>query len=530
VIFRATKQWFISVEHKELRKRLLEHIDRVEWYPSWGKPRITAMVQERPDWCISRQKVWGVPIPALYCEGCGEVLLTRDSVLGVKEAVAREGSGVWFEKDAGELLPEGAACSKCGGKSFRKETDIFDVWFEAGSSHRAVLRNPRNELAFPADLYLEGHDQHRGWFQLSLIPSVAAEDVSPYKAVVTHGHLLDENGNKMSKSLGNLVSVGDALSVVGADMQRLWTASFAYHRDISMSMGVIEGMADSYRRFRNTFRYLLGNLDDFDPARDAVAKEEMTAIDRWALSALQGLVATVTDAFESYQFHRAFHALHNFCTVELSSFYFDILKDRLYTAATRGKERRSAQTALHKVLLALVKLSAPILCYTCEEVWSRIPSGKPDVWSVHLADWPEVEEELIDRGLERSWERIIEVRGDVYRAIEQARADKVISGLLEARVEIFTEDEELLTFLSSFPTELETVFIVSEVAPIKGQAPEDALQGVDVPGISVRVSKCRYEKCQRCWNLRESVGSSSRHPNICDKCVGVVEEMEGQEE
>jgi len=522
VIFRATEQWFVAVGAGDLRKKLLRHIDAVDWYPHWGQVRITSMVKERPDWCISRQKVWGVPIPAFYCDDCGEIFLTRESVLHFKGIVAKEGAGVWFEREPTELMPKGASCKKCGGKSFRKEKDIFDVWFESGSSHRAVLRDESNDLGFPADLYLEGHDQHRGWFQLSLLASVAAEDVSPYKAVLTHGHVLNEKGEKMSKSLGNLISVSDAVSTAGADLMRLWTASIAYHRDIPVSPATLERLGDPYRRFRNTFRYMLGNLYDFDPAKDAVDREELLPIDRWALGKLQGLVGTVTRAFEEYEFHRAFQALHNFCTVELSSFYFDILKDRLYTASAKGKERRSGQTALRKLFLALVKLTAPILAYTSEEAWSHVEHKEPDVWSVHLTDWPEVEKDFEDPELEAEWERMIKVRGEVYRGIEQARADKVVNGSLEARVEIFTQDEETETFLREFETELETVFIVSEVMVKNEEPPEDAMESVGVPGIQVRVTKCPHGKCQRCWNLRESVGRSAEFPDICDKCRKAV--------
>jgi isoleucyl-tRNA synthetase len=529
VIFRATEQWFVAVDKGGLRDKLLGHIDAVRWYPHWGQIRMTSMVRERPDWCISRQKVWGVPIPAFYCCECGEVLLTKKSVLHVKEIVAREGGGVWFEKDVAELVPPGASCSKCGGKSFRKETDIFDVWFESGSSHRAVLRDARTDLGFPADLYVEGHDQHRGWFQLSLLASVAAEDVSPYRSVVTHGHVLNEKGEKMSKSLGNLVSVNDAVSATGAELVRLWTASVAYHRDIPVSLGTLKRLGDPYRRFRNTFRYMLGNLYDFDPEEDSVAGGEMLPIDRWVLSKLQGLVRAVTEAFDNYEFHRAFQALHNFCTVELSSFYFDILKDRLYTASAKGKERRSGQTALHRLLLTLVKLMAPILAYTSEEVWSHITHREPDVWSVHLTDWPEVEEEFVDEELEAEWERMIRVRGDVYRVIEQARADGVIGGSLEARVEIFAQDEETRRLLADFPTELETVFIVSEVTVKDEDAPEGTLRGTDVPGIWVRVTKCSHDKCRRCWNLRSSVGQTADLPEICDRCVAVILEEKGSE-
>jgi len=529
VIFRATEQWFVAVDKGDLRDKLLRHIDAVKWYPHWGQIRITSMVKERPDWCISRQKVWGVPIPAFYCGECGEILLTKETVLHVKGIVAKEGAGVWFEREPAELLPDGVSCAKCGGTTFTKEKDIFDVWFESGSSHRAVLRNEENALGFPADLYLEGHDQHRGWFQLSLLASVAAEDVSPYKSVLTHGFVLNEKGEKMSKSLGNLISVEDAVTAAGADLMRLWTASVAYHRDIPVSLATLERLGDPYRRFRNTFRYMLGNLYDFEPAQDVVDRDEMLSIDRWVLSKLQGVVETVTAAFEEYEFHRAFQALHNFCTIELSSFYFDILKDRLYTASAKGRERRSGQTALRRLLLTLVKLVAPILAYTSEEVWSDVAQKEPDVWSVHLADWPEVGGGMVDSGLEAEWERMIKIRGEVYRGIELARADKVVSGSLEARVEIFTRDGETEEFLRGFPTELETVFIVSEVLVKKEKAPADALAGTEVPGIWVRVTKCPHDKCQRCWNLRESVGQSSEAPGICDRCLAVVRGEKGRE-
>src|SRR3990167_1075235 len=462
VIFRATKQWFIDLEHEGLRQRLLECIKNVRWIPEWGMERIGGMIHQRPDWCISRQRTWGVPIPAFYCEGCEEVLMRPETVAYVRDVFRQHGSDSWFSMEAKDLLPPDTRCEKCGGCSFRKEMDIFDVWFESGSSHHAVLAQ-RKGLSFPADLYLEGTDQHRGWFQLSILPSVAAWGKAPFKAVLTHGFVVDEKGEKMSKSLGNFISVEDALKEFGADVLRLWTSSMDYQNDMSVSRNLILRCADAYRRIRNTFRYLLSNLYDFDPKVNTVSYKELLEIDRWALHKTQELIKNVTSGYESLQFHRIFHSFYNFCSVEMSAFYLDILKDRSYTFAKNSKERRAAQTVMYNILLNLVKLSAPIIVHTAEEVWSSIVHKDEDVSSVHLTTFPKCNSALIDNSLNEKWEKLINIKTDVARELEKMRAAKLIGNSLEASVNLYTENEGLLQFLKSCENDLPMIFIVSEV-------------------------------------------------------------------
>ncbi len=518
VIFRATEQWFISVEHRNLRAEMLAAIGKVQWLPEWGQARITAMVEERPDWCISRQRSWGIPIPAFYCTACGAVLLTRDSVLAVAEFVGRRGSDGWFQAEPADILPQGTTCAACGGAAFRKETDIFDVWFDSGTSHRAVLRTT-DGLRWPADLYLEGSDQHRGWFQVSMLTAVAADGAPPFKAVLTHGFVVDENGEKMSKSRGNVITVRDALAEFGAELQRLWTASVDYRGDINTSREIIRRLDEPYRRFRNTFRYLLANLHDFDPARHRVPLAQMAEVDRWALSRSQRLIADVLRAYDECQFYRVYQRTYSFCTVDLSAFYLDVIKDRLYCEAADSVARRSAQSALHEILNALVRLLAPILVHTCEEVWDAMP-GREDLPSVHLALFPKVHEDWIDQRLEERWERILAVRSDVARELEKLRAEKRIGSGLDATVALHAEGE-LLAFLREAQPVLPEALITSEVAVAEGIPPE-AVPGTDVPGLGVIVRPSDRPKCARCWRLLPSVGSDAGHPQLCARCAAVV--------
>lgn len=522
VIFRATEQWFILVDHNDLRDRVLEEIDNVEWIPDWGKTRITSMVSERPDWCISRQKSWGLPIPAFYCKSCGATHLDPHSIRHVAKVFREKGSTSWFELPAETFLPEGTTCAECGGGEFRKETDIFDVWFESGSSQRAVLRREEG-LTWPADLYLEGTDQHRGWFQLSLIPAVAAENAAPYRAVLTHGFVVDEEGRKMSKSLGNFLSVEDALKEFGAEITRLWVSSVNFRDDIKVSRTLIGNLSDAYRRIRNTFRYFLGNLADFDPAADAVADTDLAEIDRWALAETAKLVDGVTRAYEGYQFHRVYHLVHNFCVVEMSSFYLDILKDRLYCEARTSVGRRAAQTVLYRVLQALVKVLAPVLIHTAEEVWQVMP-GEKETPSVHLARWPKVDTAHIDDALAARWERMIAVRDEVQKNLEALRAAKTIGGSLEASVTLYTEDADLYEFIKSFESDLETILIVSEAKVVRGTC-QTATQAADIPALYVEAEVSQYRKCARCWNFRESVGTVPSHEDLCRRCANVVDNL-----
>ena len=523
VIFRATTQWFVDLDRNGLRERALAEVARTRWIPAWGEVRIHSMMAERPDWCISRQKAWGVPIPAFYCTACGELLFTRAVCDRVAELFGREGSDAWFLREPGDILGDLARCPKCGGAAFEKEADILDVWFESGSSHRAVLEQTER-LRFPADLYLEGNDQHRGWFQLSLWPAVATRNQAPFREVLTHGMMLDEEGEKVSKSKGTMLKSEDVVSTLGADVFRLWLSSVNYHDDIRVSQGIVARSADPYRKMRNTFRFLLGNLADFDPALHRVPYGRMTELDRWALDRLHRLIRSVTSAYDDFAYYRVYHQLYDFAVVDMSSFYLDVLKDRLYTFAPDDPERRSSQTALADILVALTKMCAPILVHTAEEVWLALPESWRDVESVHLSDWPRVNEALIDDVLSKRWGQLLAVRGEVNRGLEQARNAKLIGSSLEAALQVWTDDARLRQLLEDFADRLPTLFIVSEatLAPERGP---DFLQGLDLPEVWVKVSPAPYPKCSRCWNLRPSVGQAPAHPLLCSHCVKVVEKL-----
>ncbi|HEY8489198.1 MAG TPA: class I tRNA ligase family protein, partial [Thermaerobacter sp.] len=487
VIFRATTQWFASVEG--FRRQALEAIDRVRWIPAWGRERIHNMVADRGDWCISRQRAWGVPIPVFYCEDCQEPVITEESIGAVAALFRREGSNAWFEREAAEILPEGFACPHCGSrKGFRKETDIMDVWFDSGSSHAAVLET-REELAWPADLYLEGSDQHRGWFQSSLLTAVATRGQAPYRAVLTHGFVVDGEGRKMSKSLGNVVDPNDVIRRYGADVLRLWAVSSDYRGDVRISEDILKQMAEIYRKIRNTLRFLLANLGDFDPARDAVAHAELPELDRWALARLAQVTERVRRAYDEYQYHLVYHAVHNFCVTDLSAFYLDVLKDRLYASLPADPQRRAAQTVLYQLARTLTLLLAPVLCHTAEEVWGHLPRLEGDPESVHLALLPEPQEAWRDGELLRRYEVLLEVREEVYRALEQARQDKVIEVPAEARVTIAGPAADAARVLESLSERLPELFLVAEVRvePAAGAGP------------AVRVERSPLARCARCW-------------------------------
>lgn len=520
VIFRATEQWFVSLDYNSLRQKVLDEIKRTKWVPSWGESRMAKMVSERPDWCISRQRSWGVPIPAFHCTHCRQILINTKTIDYVKDKFEKEGADIWFYKDVSYFLPPDTKCPQCGGDQFRQEMDIFDVWFESGSSHHAVLHK-RNELSYPADLYLEGTDQHRGWFQLSLLPSVGAWDKAPFKSVLTHGFVVDEHGKKMSKSRGNFISVEDAVKEFGADVLRLWTSSLDYQNDMSVSRNLIIRCSDAYRRVRNTFRYLLSNLYDFDPNVNTVSYEELLEIDRWALHKTQELIKDVTSSYESLQLHRVFHNIYNFCTVEMSAFYLDILKDRLYTFAKNSKERRAAQTVMQYILLNLVKLSAPVIVHTAEEVWSAIIYKDEDVSSVHLSTFPKCTSAWIDNSLNERWEKLINMRTDVARELEKMRTAKLIGNSLEASVYLYTENEELWQFLKSYEKDLSMIFIVSEVK-LGRNATSRAVKGELTENLWIESNVSQHKKCERCWNFRESVGLNEDHPMICERCVSAL--------
>ncbi len=522
VIFRATEQWFISVGGHAFRQRALTEITKTKWVPEWSENRITAMVAERPDWCISRQRSWGVPIPVFYCDSCGETIVNAQTIGIVSKLFSKEGGDSWFIKSADEILSGMITCS-CGGTEFSKESNILDVWFESGVSHFAVLRT-RPELSWPADLYLEGSDQHRGWFQSSLLTSVGTEDKPPYKSVLTHGFLVDEDGRKMSKSLGNVISPLEVTDDLGADVLRLWVASGDYTSDIAVSKEILTRVSEAYRRIRNTSRFLLGNLFDFDPENENVEYKNLEEIDKWALLKLQNLIQKTTQYYNEYRFHLVYHALYNFCVKEMSAFYLDVLKDRLYTSAANHPVRKSAQTALYEILVSLTKMLAPVLVFTCEEIWEQLPDQSKREKSVHLSDWPEAKEDYFDKELEDAWDRLHGVRDEVLKALEIARGHKSIGNSLEAAVHIFAPDE-LLKFLKEYQGILPNIFIVSLVELASNDTTEkDTFNSENISGLSILIKKATGNKCERCWNFSDVVGKDKRHDTLCSRCIAVVEE------
>ncbi len=522
VIFRATAQWFASMEAGDLRQKALKEITETEWIPKWGRERIYSMIENRPDWCLSRQRAWGVPIPALNCKGCGESFLDSKLIDHLATLFEKEGADIWFDKELGELLPEGVKCPKCGGQEFDKEEDILDVWFDSGCSHAVVLEQ-REGHRWPADLYLEGSDQHRGWFHSSLLESVGTRGKAPYKAVLTHGFVVDGAGKKMSKSAGNVIAPQEVIKKYGADVLRLWVAAEAYRDDIRLSEEILKRCSEAYRRIRNTSRYILGNLGDFDPERDALPYAELEELDRWALHRLHVLNSRVMSAYGSFEFHQIYHTVHNFCAIEMSAFYLDVLKDRLYTSGKTSKRRRSAQTVLFEVLDAMVRLTAPVLTFTAEEIWSHIPGYEGKTASVHLASFPEVKDEWFDEALSARYERLISIRGEVSKALEMARRDKVIGHSLDAEVVIEATDD-LKSFLESFQPELNRISIVSKATVGKGEG-APTLESEEIEGLKVFVAASSGEKCERCWNYDDETGSNEKGLNICSRCFEVVESI-----
>lgn len=517
IIFRATEQWFISMKRNDLRDKALKAIGQVQWVPKWGRERIYGMVENRPDWCISRQRSWGVPITAFSCSACGEYIADGPLMDHVAAIFKQESSDVWFDWDAERLLPEGTRCPKCGATSFEKENDILDVWFDSGVSHAAVLEaNPK--LRSPADLYLEGSDQHRGWFHSSLLESVGSRGCAPYKSVLTHGFVLDGQGRKMSKSIGNVVAPEDVIKKFGADILRLWCAAQDYRDDNRISQEILTRVAEAYRRIRNTCRYILGNINGFDPDNQAIEFGVMPEIDRWALHQLELLKERVLNAYRDYEFHVIYQDVTSFCSVEMSAFYLDILKDRMYTSRTDSPDRLSAQTVMYRILDTLVRLLAPVLSFTAEEVWRYMPARPKN--SVHLAAFPALTPECKDAGLAERWERIIRVRADVSKALELARTAKIIGHSLDAAVAI-TAPEELLGFLREYQQELQSIFIVSKVA-LAETLEGECWNSEAITGLKIQVSAAPGEKCERCWCYSEELGTDSRHPAICPKCTAAV--------
>ncbi len=523
VIFRATPQWFISMDKTGLRKKTLAEIDKVQWIPHWGRERIYGMIENRPDWCVSRQRAWGVPITAFYCETCSTLLFNQETIDHIFEQFKANGADVWYDKEAAELLPTNVKCQECGATSFRKETDILDVWFDSGVSHAAVLE-ARAYLEWPADLYLEGSDQHRGWFHSSLLTAVGTRERAPYRSVLTHGFVVDEEGKKMSKSLGNIIAPKEVIDKYGAEILRLWVAASDYRDDIRISKNILTQLSDAYRRIRNTCRFMLGNLFDFDPEKDPVPYKSMLEMDKYILHTLQALIEKITKAYETYEHHIIYHALHNYCTVELSSFYLDILKDRLYTSPRNAAGRRSAQTVLHIVLEAIVKLMAPLLPFTAEEAWIYIPSQKEKETSVHLTLMPKVNDVWIDTHLAKRWEKLLEVRGEVTRALEEARNQKQIGHPLDAAVTLSAGDS-LYGELLPYKEDLRFIMIVSDVSLLKDQKSEGAFESSVIEGLSIRVDKAKGDKCERCWVHDISVGDNADRSTICNRCAAALEEM-----
>ncbi len=519
IIFRATSQWFCSVD--AFKKDAVAETEKVKWFPEWGKDRMQSMLLDRADWCISRQRKWGVPIPVFYCSECGKEIIDNDAMMNVSKIFAEEGSDAWFIRDAKDFLPEGFKCPHChSDKGFEKEKDIMDVWFDSGSTHAAVLSRPY--LKYPADVYLEGADQYRGWFQSSLLTAVATGKGAPYKEIITHGWTVDGEGRKMSKSLGNGIAPQDIISKYGADILRLWVASSDYHADVRVSPEILKQLSDNYRKIRNTARYCIGNLYDFNPDTDMVGLDELEELDKYALMKLDELLETARGGFEVYEYHTAAHAIHNFCVVDMSNFYFDVLKDRLYTSAPASKTRRAAQTVLYKVLDALTLLMTPILAFTADEIWKSMPhDSSRNAESPLFNEIPKPEFIEADAEFMNKWDRIHSVREDVQKALELARNEKKIGKSLEAKVTLFA-DGELLEFLNGVEDSLAEIFIVSEVEVAQGKGDFAG----NVEGLSVSISKAEGEKCERCWTFSKTVGECSEHPTLCAKCAAVIKEME----
>ena len=520
IIFRATPQWFCSVE--SFKEQAVKAIENVQWYPAWGEDRMISMIRERADWCISRQRRWGLPIPVFYCDCCGKPVSTPETIAKISALFDEHGSNVWFEKEAMELIPEGFACPHCGGKTFTKEKDTLDCWFDSGSTHFASLMKDTPEL-WPADVYLEGADQYRGWFQSSLLTSVGALDQgAPFKQVLTHGWVVDGQGRAMHKSLGNGVDPADLIKDFGADIVRLWAASSDYHVDVRCSKEIFKQIAQNYLKFRNTARYCLGNLADFDPNTDMVPAAEMEELDKWALTKLNALIAQVRKCYNTYEFHTVSHSINDFCVVELSSFYLDIIKDRLYCEERTGNRRRSAQTALFLIVDAMAKLFAPILAFTCDEIWQAMPHLEgDDVRNILLNQMPtDMDAYVLAEDTMAKWATVMKLRQDVNGILEKARAEKRIGKALEARVSLQTADGALISACEGL--DLAEICIVSACS--WESAPEGALvgQGTNFPALTIGVSEAIGSKCPRCWMHSES----THEEGLCKRCAAVISKLE----
>lgn len=524
VIFRATAQWFISMEENHLRERTLEAIqNKVRFVPRWGRERIYGMIENRPDWCISRQRAWGVPIIVFQCASCGEYVLTPEMAAKVVAAFRQEGADAWFSHSPQELLGDLAVCPICGGTELNKEKDILDVWFDSGTSQAAVLE-PNPSLTWPADMYLEGSDQHRGWFHSSLLCAMGTRGEPPYRMVLTHGFVVDGDGRKMSKSLGNVIPPQQVIDQYGAEILRLWVASEDYTDDIRISPDILKQLAEAYRRIRNTMRFMMGNLADFDPATDLVEPAAMGEMDRLMLHRLQELIARSLVGYQEFNFHSVFHGLHNFCVVDLSGFYLDVIKDRLYTSAPAGPERRAAQTVIYRLLDAMVRLSAPIMSFTAEEAWEFVPGAKALHPSVHMAELPTPDDSLLDPELAQRWQRLLALRGEVNKALDVARKDKLVGNSLQAVLSL-NADPETLEFLRQNAAAFAEITMVSELKLLDAAPAGPTLVSEEAPGLILLVEPTEAAKCPRCWMHSKTVGQDAGHPELCARCAAVVREI-----
>lgn len=524
IIFRTTEQWFCSID--ALKDDAVKACESIQWIPAWGQERMTSMIRERSDWCISRQRKWGVPIPIFICQSCGKPLINERTIQIVSDLFREHGSNAWFDRDAAEILPADMQC-ECGCSSFDKETDTMDVWFDSGSSWRAVIEK-REHQPTPVDVYLEGNDQYRGWFQSSLLTSIATQGKAPYKIVITHGMIVDEERQKMSKSKGNGISPDDILKKYGADVMRLWVASADYRQDMRISNDMLKHLQQNYLKIRNTARYILGNLCDFDPNTDSVAYADMPELDQWALMKRNELVAKVRAGYDAYEFHTVFHAIHNFCVVDMSNFYLDVIKDRLYCDETTGISRRSAQTVIDSILDALVRMISPILCFTADEIWQAMPHCQADdARNAAYNEMPEVEAQFaFDEAKQQKWSKLIAFRDDVNKALEGARNEKTIGKPLEASVTVFA-DADTVAFLHDCGQDLADLCIVSELTAQVSEEANEAertagMASESFSGLTIVVTRAAGEKCLRCWKQSRSVGQNATHPQLCARCAQVL--------
>ncbi|MBQ7990274.1 MAG: isoleucine--tRNA ligase [Oscillospiraceae bacterium] len=523
VLFRATEQWFCSV--KQFRDDAVKAVESVQWIPEWGEDRIKGMILDRSDWCISRQRTWGVPIPVVYCKDCGKPVVTPETIKAISDMFRNEGADSWYIKDAADFIPAGVKCG-CGCSEFVKEKDIFDVWFDSGVTHTAVMKERGFDL--PVDLYLEGADQYRGWFQSSLLTSAAIGNGSPYKAVCTHGWVVDGEGRAMHKSLGNGIAPEEVIKLNGADILRLWAASSDYHSDVRISKDILKQLADTYKKIRNTARYILGNIsnkDGFDPDKDMVDVKDMTEIDKWALTRLNILIDKVNAGYDAFDFHVVVHSIHNFCVTEMSNFYLDIIKDRLYCMGEKTPERRSAQSAMYLILSAVSRMLAPVLSFTAEEIWKYIPHRASDnAESIFLNDMPEKVEISVDDAFTAKWDLLYNVRFAVTKALEVKRNEKLIGAPLEAKVTLHIPDADTFAKISSYSDDLATVFIVSAVCLANDDKGEQKSDDASL-NVSVTVERAGGSKCERCWCYSDYVGTNAVYPTLCKRCAEQVEKI-----